>query len=355
MIYPSSVELDLRESVKLMPYELPPWAEALEKTWTLSSGVGSFYDLTADMIRYTAPDKMPELYPTAVIHLFAGSELVGECNIRFKALEPEVEPVASEILPKEPEPEPEPEEEEIMEDHWCCDDPDEFLTPVKIEPTSIRTSPGQPVIIGIKKVYPGCDEACYQWRIAHGGGFLACDCGMQAIYMPPDLNKMCEANATVEMVCQGYLVQQCHITINTWGEAEPAYIKYDRDAHFTFEFWDPPMYRWQGRALPPGVTAPQFWIVDWKRTYDCADNEIKKEPYIMFKVVITWLPREDRWCFLTWAGHIPYEEYHSFTDIPLDPLFWMYKEDEDVRTKVMKESGCCPKGLIEILPDYMYL
>jgi len=307
------------------------------------------------MIRYTAPAEMPIVYPYAVIHLYAGTELVGECTITFKSIEPKPEPLESEILSKEPEPEPEPQEEEIIEPHDCCADPDRPDEPLKIEPTSIRAGPNQPVIIGIKKLWRDCDDGCYKWQIAHGGGKLLCACGKQAIYLTPSLNRMCEANATIELICTDQVVATCHVTINTWGEREPAYITYDRDLHFTFEFWDAPWAGEHGVAPPPGITAPVFYLVDWRHVYDCNDNELSKNPYIKEQIIATYNPIKKQWVYIPHIVGIPGGEYDSYTAIPIHSIRQQYKDDEDVRTHDMKESGCCPEGLIPILPDYMWL
>lgn len=348
MIYPHTVEISWGGDVELQARDLPEWAEAQPLTWTISSGQGSILDLGGIKIRYIGPEAGPDVPNKAVIHLYAGEEIVGECTITLKYIIPKITPEPLEELPKPPDPDPPPKEEDVVPTVDCGVDPEHPEQPLKISPTEIAAGPLQEVKIGIVKIWEVCEEGCYTWRIASGGGKLLCNCGRQATYLTPRINGMCEANAVVELIYCERVIASCYVTINTWSGRAPAYVLYDRNAHWDWGDYDP---AWGGRqpaAPPEGVAAASWFLRDYVRTYDCADRLISKIDYLSQWWHCSWVPIRKEWqiycshrCYGPWG-------FKTLGEIPMGQIRPPYPKDKDLRTDWMKQGGCCPLGLVGI-------
>jgi len=332
--------------VELEARDLPDWAEDQPLTWTISSGQGSILDLGGIKIRYIGPQWGPDVPTKTLIHLFAAEEIVGECTITLAMITVVVEPEPPTGLPTQLEPEPPTKEEDIVPTVDCGRDPENPDQPLKIRPTTTRAGPNQEVIIEIEKIFKVCEHGCYTWRIAYGGGMMLCACGRKAIYYTPSLNGRCEDNAMIELVYCERVIAKCYVTINTWGERQPAYALYDRMLHFYFGFWDKPWRELQEVPPPAGVTAPIFYLLDWAHIYDCNDELIVKKPYIDVACYCNYGGRPPRWIITVPYPGIPYQEYKSLAEIPMYKLNYLYRKDEDLRTDEMKVGGCCPAGLV---------
>lgn len=227
MIYPHKVNLSWGGSVELEARDLSEWAAAQPLSWTITSGQGSILDPSGIKVQFVGPDAGPDVPLNTVLHLFAGesAEIVGECTITFDV--PLMDPALLRDLPREPEPDPPPEENEIEVPVECCADPEDPSKPLKITPVEVSMGPDENLYIRIPKIHSDCERGCYTWRIAYGGGRLLCDCGPRAIYRSPSLNRQCENNALIELICDTIPIAHTYVTINTHGAGAIAYETFE--------------------------------------------------------------------------------------------------------------------------------
>ena len=227
MIYPNKADLSWGGHVELQAADLPDWATAQPLSWTITSGQGSIVDLGGNKIRYIGPEGGPDVPLNTVIHLFAGEpgELVGECNVAFTI--PLMDPKMFKDLPQEPEPDPPPEEEEVEIPIECCADPEDPREPLKITPTEVLIGPDKNLYIRIPRIHEQCERGCYTWSISYGGGRLLCDCGPRAIFRSPLLNRQCENNTLIELICGGVPIAHVYVTTNTHGAGAIAYETFE--------------------------------------------------------------------------------------------------------------------------------
>jgi len=227
MIYPHTVHLSFGGDVELEARDLPDWAYRQPLSWSITFGQGSFLDLEGIKIRFTGPEWGPDVPTRTVIHLFAGQpgELVGECTISFDI--PLMDPKLLRDLPQEPEPDPPPEEDEIEIPIECCADPEDPTKPLKITPTQVSMGPDENLFIRIPRIHEDCQHGCYSWRISYGGGRMICDCGPRGVYRSPLLNRECENNALIELICATVPIAHVYVTTNTHGPGTIAYETFE--------------------------------------------------------------------------------------------------------------------------------
>ena len=227
MIYPRKASLSWGGNIDLGARDLPEWAATQPLSWTITSGQGSIVDLGGMKISFTGPEGGPDVPTRTLIHLFAGdsAEPVGECTITFDI--PLMDPALLRDLPTEPEPDPPPEEKEIIIPVECCADPEDPREPLKITPVQVSMGPDEDLYIRIPRIHKDCMHGCYTWRIAYGGGRLICNCGPRAVYRSPSLNRMCEDNALIELICDTVPIAHTYVTINTWAGGVVAYETFE--------------------------------------------------------------------------------------------------------------------------------
>jgi len=348
MIYPHTVEMSWGGDVELEARDLPDWAEAQPLTWTISSGQGSIIDLGGIKIRYIGPQAGPDVPDKTVIHVFAGDEIVGECTITLKVILPIYKPEPLPGIPKEPDPDPPPKEEDVVPTVDCGVDPEHPEEPLKVRPTEVMAGPEEEVTIGIEKIWEVCEEGCYTWRIAYGGGKLLCNCGRQAIYLTPSVNGECEANAMIELIYCERVIAECYVTINTWDRRGEAYVLYDRDAHWDWGDYDPAWRGAQSPSPPPGVLAPSWFLRDYASIYDCGDRLIRKFDYLQQWWHCSWVPIRKEWQIYCSARCYGPSGFKTLEEIPMGKIRYPYPKDKDLRRPWMKTGGCCPLGLVGI-------
>lgn len=344
MISPSNPQISWGSSIDLEARELPDWTEGQPLSWTISSGQGSLLDPSGIKIKFTAPQGGPDVPHKTVIHLYAGvqGQLVGECTVTLAADLPWAKLL--EELPQEPEPEPPPEEEEIEEPHDCCADPHQPDEPLKVVPSQIQADPLQKYSIRIPYIYEECDDGCYDWIIKSGGGTLLCDCGPRAIYQAPRTNENCEANAVVELICNGEPVAQCYISINTLWHKEAVYAEYDHEPTWETSGPRPPVKAGVGGTPPAEATYQWLHLKFYMRLYNCMSELIIERPYHNYTFSWGYSMWQAKWFLYTITTGAPFANYESQKDIDWSHL--NIPADQDIRTDYQKLRGCCPLKLL---------
>lgn len=345
MIRPKSVQMSWGGTHDLEAVDLPDWTRGQELTWSITAGQGSIQVLEAHKIRFTGPPAGPRAADQTLIHVYSGSEVVGECTIFLAALMAERIAERAQGLPPEPEPEPPPTEEEIIPPLDCCADPKNPDQPLNIIPEKIQLEPFQRVSIRIPFIYKDCDQSCYTWKISKGGGVLDCACGARAIYRAPRYNENCEDNAVVDLICLKKVVAQCHIAINTHWSTEHAYAEYDQKPTWTYtgtdrgERGDPPI------PCPSGGQGSYLHLRYYVYIYNCMGELIIKRPYHSFDFWWGWSIYGNKWVLQDMTPLDFFGSYDSQGDIPISKL--RIRSDEDLRSAYMKKRGCCPLVIYE--------
>lgn len=225
----------------------------------------------------------------------------------------------------------------------CCEDIARPGHLIHIVPASHQLKPGENV-----RLYADgynifeCDAACLQWLIMIGGGRLSKEFGTETVYYAPDKNDECQANAIVGLRCGGRIIDECPISTNAYTREDPAFRR------STFE---PIIYYYQPEAFPfypPDIEPPKDAEganlrirFDW-RYFDCDSQFLYTRPRMTLSFLWEYRAPGPRWYLRYTASSTIFGVHKSIEDIPLDKIKDRFPLVEDLRTKTMKEKGCCP-------------
>ena len=335
-------------SQELEPADLPAWTEGHKLTWTISAGQGSLLEIGSNRIRYTGPERGPEVPNTTVIHLYAGEEIVGECTVTLQLIRPPMYPEPLPDLPPEPEPEPPPEDQDIQEPVDCGKDPASPREPLVISPAHAMIFPLQKLAIVITRIWEVCDDGCYTWEIAWGGGILLCNCGREAIYQAPRINYECERNAQVDLIFNFQVIASCHIVVNTWGRSGVAYAIFQK-VHHHWETGQGLPSTGGATPWPAGVLTRSWYIRAYGKTYDCQDQVVREFQHVDIPCHCGYSAWQGEWIIKVGEYAGVGGSYYELAEIPI----WIIQgrhpaRVEDLRTPQMKAGGCCAEGLQEL-------
>jgi len=66
----------------------------------------------------------------------------------------------------------------------------------------------------------------YDWAITAGGGSLSAESGESVIYTAPATNAECANNPTIELSCNGVVLDTLQLAVNAYTSTEAFYVKY---------------------------------------------------------------------------------------------------------------------------------
>jgi len=79
--------------------------------------------------------------------------------------------------------------------------------------------------LSLRTVHPDCDEACYTWRVAAGGGRCSPDCGPSTWYWAPETTEECSASPFIQAFCRGKLIDFIYIGVTGLPKPVPAALE----------------------------------------------------------------------------------------------------------------------------------
>lgn len=304
-------------------------------------------------MRFTGPEAGLGVPDRTIIHLYAVDDIVGECTVTLAAVPAALWRAPSPDLPPEPEPEPPPKDEDIQEPVDCGKDPASPREPLVISPAHAMIFPLQKLAIVITRIWEVCEDGCYTWEIAWGGGTLLCNCGREAIYQAPRINYECERNAQVDLIFNFEVIASCHIVVNTWGRSGVAYAIFQK-VHHHWATAQGPLTGGGAAPLPKGVHFGSWYIRAYGKTYDCQDQVVREFQHVNIPVICGYSAWQQKWLIKVGEYAGVGGSYEQLGDIPL----WIIEgrhppRVEDLRTPQMKAGGCCTEGLegLHWMPD----
>lgn len=185
-------------------------------------------------------------------------------------------------------------QQELFKGWDCCDD---YLRPkqhIRIDPSYATLQPEQRITLTAINLHPDCDDSCFKWRLALGGGQLPITEGKSVFYYAPMEQEECKANSRIDLICGGRRVSSAYFTMNRFTVERAAYYIFRKEHTFRWADgkvhwpdtmkpppppWDPPPthvhytddvafpFFWKpGDDLPPGATVnlKDLFPEDWR-------------------------------------------------------------------------------------------
>jgi hypothetical protein len=197
----------------------------------------------------------------------------------------------------------------------CADKYDPSET-VKIGYTTQGMQVNEQQTLTVEGYHPRWAPHNYKWQIAAGGGTLSAESGYSVVYTAPATNPECINNATIELVCEGDVVDTLQIAINA-----------SEDASWAVRVWSD----LRCVEVVPDMIYNCYLI---NRTYNCAGELMSGYP--------CELQRQAGGCGACYDDWSPSACYSgSNTMVAL-----LAASPIDLRTAGMITDGCCPEQLL---------
>lgn len=107
----------------------------------------------------------------------------------------------------------------------CCRDYKNPKRKLKIYPRGFTMNVGEHRELSLQTVHPDCDEACFTWIVAAGGGRCSPNCGISTWYWAPETTEDCDASPFVDAFCRGKLIDSVYIGVTGLPKPVPAVLK----------------------------------------------------------------------------------------------------------------------------------
>jgi len=197
-----------------------------------------------------------------------------------------------------------------------CEDVTDPEATVVIGYTTQSMQVGETQTLTVKNYHPRWSYENYHWEISSGGGTLSADVGFSVVYTAPDLNMDCSANPTINLICEGSIVDTLSIAVNMFGGDDKA-----------TEIWSDP------RCVEV-IEDIAFNCYLTNNSYDCEGHLLDGFPCELMsqKASCGACFGEAAWAACFSGG---WSMDHLLAESPLD-----------LRTDWMKTHGCCPEALL---------
>ena len=195
----------------------------------------------------------------------------------------------------------------------CASIDEEFET-VKIGYTTQAMGVGEDQTLTVEGYHPRWNSGNYRWRLAAGGGSLSAGQGYSVVYTAPASNPDCENNATINLVCEGDVVDQLSIAIN-------AYMGEERATR-----------TWSNLTCVKPLELFEIYNCKlYNNTYNCAGDLMEDFPCLLERQADSCEAcQEDIWPAACDSGNNTMNYLLEVTPV-------------DLRTPLMIEQGCCPE------------
>ncbi|KKN16176.1 hypothetical protein LCGC14_0978480 [marine sediment metagenome] len=258
-------------------------------TWQIESGDGALDVLEGTAVTFTAPSGSGGCAQPAVINLLCNSVQVDSISIVINPC-----PVAA-----------------------------------TINYTTLGMAVDEVQALSVTVSSWGCGTPTYDWAIASGGGSLSSPTGATVDYTAPSSNPECANNATIELSCDGNLIDSITIAVNGDMVNDPAYgiwnYSFNTCCGTQSTEWCPADFNCSGNFYSnPSITFEKVW-----KDTRCFDPVIDVTINKCNNDTLTTCSCPGSTCMQDYWDSV------GFTGI--------YK---DVRTGTQKTNGCCPEAAI---------
>ena len=133
----------------------------------------------------------------------------------------------------------------------CCLDKDNPLLNVTIGYFTSSINAGDTLGLTVEQAHEDCDGSNYEWIEVNGVGSLDAESGLSVIYTAPATGHNCPGNASIQLICNGEVIDTLEITINY-------------DYAISFSYGDPELQINQNDSLAVsavGTGTPFSWAV----------------------------------------------------------------------------------------------
>lgn len=139
-------------------------------------------------------------------------------------------------------------QQELFKGWDCCHDYKRPKQYIRIDPPHGTLQPEQRITLSAINLHPDCDDSCFRWRLASGGGTLPITEGKSVFYYAPMEQEECQASARIDLICGGRHLSSAYFTMNKYTPKQRAYYLYRKEHQYAYPL-DPP--NWPDTMLPP--------------------------------------------------------------------------------------------------------